>query len=400
MKMMNNEYPLEWLDSLVLQHFNPAKTDVSRLTESDLALISNNIALESARIQIRIKNEIFEMKRKRQIRLLVRKYHSTLIYLMDNMVEACKAKPFEGPLLSNTAKAVIQYLDELLSFIEDRYSAYLSLDEKAPLSYLLVSRKEMLLKLKKMRQQGKAQENSDCSQLLRLVADELDTLLVLQDRSKITFRQVLYQRSVLKEVENLDAGQCSSDFFSKLDCRMIRVNFNSRNYISLILKRFQEKVDLEETIKQKLNLLSYYLKEFRQMESNADLFLNGDVQPITVVVENWLRNEIEYYEKLQERSRAVSGQESTGDAGYENKVECDLSADQIGIILRAADEARVVKSRSMSLVFQRIVPHLSTAFKRELSYQSVRSKSYNAEETDKNIAISTLEKMIRKIQSY
>jgi len=46
------------------------------------------------------------------------------------------------------------------------------------------------------------------------------------------------------------------------------------------------------------------------------------------------------------------------------------------------------------------VPHLSTAFKRDLSYHSVRSKSYNAEENDKNIAIMTLEKMIKKIRSY
>jgi hypothetical protein len=72
----------------------------------------------------------------------------------------------------------------------------------------------------------------------------------------------------------------------------------------------------------------------------------------------------------------------------------------MGLILRATDESRILKARSMSHIFKTIVPHLSTPFKKDLSYQSVRSKSYNAEERDKEIAIQTLEKIIKKIRTY
>lgn len=395
---MNNEYPLEWLDSLVLQHFNPDKTEVGKFTEEDLTVISKNIKSESSRIEIRIKNEIFAMKRKRQIKLRVRKYHSTLIFLMDNMVDNCKTGPFQLPALLAIGESIIKCLDELLSFVENRYAGYLSLDEKVPLSYLLVSRKEMHLKLKKIQLQAKLNFSVDLG-VLKLAAEELTAAASLHSRTRMTFRQVLYQRRVLRELEEMDCTDCGSELFSALDRVLVSINFNSRNYIGILISRFTEMLASAPAAKEKVGMLSRCFKEFRQLDTNRGMFLNADVQHIATVLENWIQNELAYQEKLMELS-VSEPTASSADGGTEHKLECDLSADQIGIILRAADEARVVKSRSMSLVFQRIVPHLSTAFKRDLSYQSVRSKSYNAEDNDKNIAIMTLEKMIKKIRSY
>lgn len=77
-----------------------------------------------------------------------------------------------------------------------------------------------------------------------------------------------------------------------------------------------------------------------------------------------------------------------------------MSSDQIGLILRAADELRILVAKSMSEVFRTIVPHLSTPYKDSLSYDGMRSKSYVAEERDKQIAIETLERIIKKIKEY
>ncbi len=82
------------------------------------------------------------------------------------------------------------------------------------------------------------------------------------------------------------------------------------------------------------------------------------------------------------------------------KVLCILSTDQMAIVLRAFDELKVLKARSMNEVFKTIVPHLSTPYKEELSYDSVRSKSYAAEERDKKVVIETLQQIIEKIKKY
>ncbi len=54
----------------------------------------------------------------------------------------------------------------------------------------------------------------------------------------------------------------------------------------------------------------------------------------------------------------------------------------------------------MNEVFKTIVPHLSTPFKQEFSYDAVRSKSYAAEERDKKVVIETLQQIIEKIKKY
>lgn len=393
---MNNNYPLEWLDALILVHFNPNRTDLSLVSKAELAIISEHVAKESSRIQVRIKNEIFALRRKRQIRLLVRKYHSNLIFLLDAMVDSHKSSVFQLPLLSAAAEAVIKCLDDLLSFLEKRFSGYLSLDERVPITYLLVSRKELRLKLKKL--QKRKMENEEMQQVFNAVLAELEGCFSMQQRDMITFRQLLYERTLLNELEKVNNLE-SDELFGMLDHMLIGLNFNSSVYINQLIKRLGSKVETEEDLAVKLNLLSYYWKESNQIHSNEKLFFKAETQHIKTVLENWFSHEMQFFEKQLELLAACS-KDALGESKTENKLECDLSADQIGIILRAADEARVVKSRSMSLVFQRIVPHLSTAFKRNLSYQSVRSKSYNAEENDKNIAIMTLEKMIKKIRSY
>lgn len=80
------------------------------------------------------------------------------------------------------------------------------------------------------------------------------------------------------------------------------------------------------------------------------------------------------------------------------KIICDLSIDQMGIILKAADDIKLIVSRSLSQVFRSIVPYLSTTNKAELSWDSMRSNSYHPEERDKDAAIAALEKLIRKIR--
>lgn len=121
---------------------------------------------------------------------------------------------------------------------------------------------------------------------------------------------------------------------------------------------------------------------------------------------NWFTQEIFYLEKKLHLSivplndKTENTKEKPPHANEKAKVLCILSTDQTGLILRATDELKILIARSMNEVFKTIVPHLSTPYKENLSYDSMRSKSYAAEERDKKIAIETLEKIIEKIKGY
>ncbi|MBB5396668.1 hypothetical protein [Mucilaginibacter sp. AK015] len=82
------------------------------------------------------------------------------------------------------------------------------------------------------------------------------------------------------------------------------------------------------------------------------------------------------------------------------KVLCRLSVDQIAIILKAADDIKLVVTRSFSQVLKSIVPFLSTERFANFSWKSARSSTYKMEMSDKAVAIETLEALISKIKEY
>lgn len=82
------------------------------------------------------------------------------------------------------------------------------------------------------------------------------------------------------------------------------------------------------------------------------------------------------------------------------KILCALSVDQMGLILRAADDTRLIQAGSLNQVFKTIVPYLSTSNKTDISFDSMRSSTYHPEAPDKEKAIAALERMIDKIKGY
>ena len=82
------------------------------------------------------------------------------------------------------------------------------------------------------------------------------------------------------------------------------------------------------------------------------------------------------------------------------KVMCHLSVDQIAIILKAADDIKLLSASSFSLVLRSITPFLSTERMKTFSWKSARTSTTKVEDHDKHVAIQSLEALIRKIKAY
>src|SRR5260221_6850631 len=115
-------YSLEWLDLLISVTLNPSKTDLSAIKDSQLEAMTLQVPFENEKVQALLKNQVFGITKESQIELLIKKYHSALIILLD---EACANKdniPKSNVLLAKLYNTIITYLDELLSLIEVRFS--------------------------------------------------------------------------------------------------------------------------------------------------------------------------------------------------------------------------------------------------------------------------------------
>jgi hypothetical protein len=80
--------------------------------------------------------------------------------------------------------------------------------------------------------------------------------------------------------------------------------------------------------------------------------------------------------------------------------QLNLSVDQLGLIARAADDARLLIGRSFTKICEDLAPHLSTPETTNISSKSMRSNAYTGENIDKNVSIRYLEKMIGFIKEY
>lgn len=399
---MNNIYPLEWFDSLILQTFDPLSMYIDSLTDNDIAVISENISKESIKIQVHIKNKVFSLKKKRHIRVTVRQYHSTLIFLLDSIMENRTEKVIQSDKMRKLADLLISNLDYLISFIEDRFSYYLSLDERVPITYLMVCRKELALKLQRISKRNLSTEPDKVT--IKRVVKILQNAIEAENGKKLTYRRILYFRELLKLLEEHNDDMENLSIFTPLDELLIDHNFNSVQYISILTERMTEQIYTTEKQSAKLNLLLLFFKDFKQLHSNVKITFDASHQNIKDVLENWFVSEISFLQNRDEiETQDISSSKKNSNPSHladQNKIQCTLSSDQMGLILRATDETRILKAKSMSLIFKTIVPYLSTPFKRNLSYQSVRSKSYNPEEKDKEFVIKTLEKIIKHIKEY
>jgi hypothetical protein len=82
------------------------------------------------------------------------------------------------------------------------------------------------------------------------------------------------------------------------------------------------------------------------------------------------------------------------------KTLVDLSVDQLGLITRAADDARLILGKSFTKICKDLAPYIATPETNRISSNSLRSNAYLAENSDKSNVIRTLEKMINFIKGY
>lgn len=400
---MCGRYTLEWLDSLITVSLNPDKTDVAAITDAQIMSVLPRIAEEKDKQQSLLKNHLFRLTTEKQIELLLKQYHSALIVLLDQALENHKYIPGKRPALKLLTTELITCLDELLYFIEVRFSNYLCMDERVPVTYLSVTRKELKQRIDKLK-----------TKLSEQITDERITAIVLncfysfinppKGNHPVTFQEVAYIKELLRKLEALEGSKKKDHIYSSLDELLIYLNFNSKDYMNYFTQHIAEKINAYESISDKMDCLLFHLKKFNQMHRKSDIALNPQQAGLKDELGNWFTQEISYLEKkLRLPLIPLQGKTEHQKKPAEkekSKVLCTLSTDQTGLILRAADELKILMSRSMNQVFKTIVPHLSTPYKEHLSYDSMRSKSYAAEERDKKTAIETLEKIIEKIREY
>lgn len=397
---MRGGYVLEWLDTLISVTLNPLKSEIGAILPEDINKLQNLIVQEKDKVQTAIKFTVFNLNDEAAIKCTIKNYHSSLVILLDQALEN-KVQVAENSISKEVLDNIISCVEELLLLIERRFTRYLGMDERVPTTYFTLLKKELLKKLPRTAKKHREQHN--LSPVLDIVVRELELFLNLpSDKHTHTFREMFYLKELCLELEFLESGD-ETALYTTLDEVLIRLNFNSKAYIYNLTQRIASHIECVELPSERMEHLLFDLKLFKQLHIKPGMLFLSWEAVLHKQIDNWFSQEIFYLEKrihyaivpLKEKEQKPVIKRKEKD-----KLLTILSVDQMALILRAADELKLVMARSLNSVFKNIVPYLSTPYQENISYDSMRSKSYAAETRDKEIVRETLQQMIKKINEY
>ena len=400
---MNEGYTLEWMDTLITVTLNPAKSKLSSIQEEDILNFRIQIKTERDKVMSTIKSLVFSVESETKIAFGIKQFHSTLIALLDQAMrnKICNSK---YPELKQILNELIRCISELLAFIEGRFIDFLNINGNVPTAYLNIIKKGLLKRIEAISERVHIDFQLQPSFEI-MIQSLVNFLNYSPEEHSFTFQEVKYIKELCKEFDHIEITE-NTKVFSQIDELLISLNFNDVRYIENLTERLSHIISNQEKTEDRIESLLYYFKLFKQLHKKQSVVFNSKYANLNDEICNWFFQEISYLKKkmrlsvipLQDHTELTKSKANPEKP--KQKVMCMLSTDQTGLILRATDELRILVSKSMNEVFKTIVPHLSTPYKEDLSYDGMRSKSYVAEDRDKQIAIETLERIIKKIKQY
>ncbi|MDQ3536503.1 MAG: hypothetical protein M3421_12850 [Bacteroidota bacterium] len=298
---MRGRYTLEWLDSLITISLNPEKTDVSAISDQEIESIVPRLSEEKNKQKSLLINYVFGLTDEKHIELLLKQYHSALVVLLDQALENNKNSPDNRPVLKSITNELIECVNELLSFIEVRFSNYICRDERVPITYHSVKKEELKPRLERLKVIFRKKN----------VNDEIKSILLncfnsFINRPKeavpVTFQEVAYINELLEGIELLEEPAKTKHVYSPLDELLIYLNFNCKCYINYFRKNIEEKINSQENISDKIDKLLFYFKEYNQMYRRSGVALHPRENDLKDELGNWFTQEILYLEKKTQQS--------------------------------------------------------------------------------------------------
>lgn len=399
-----DSYSFEWINLLVLFTLNPEKNLVEAISAKDEAEVKKHLTEESIKLCSAIQHELFLIRSKKEGQLLVGNYHGMLTAMVSQSYSNLKNLPKRNCSAYAILKTILKFLEEMISMIEHRFFTYMSMNELVPETYFRFAQKELSSRWRKI--QSKISIDNPQKVPLEIIANKLNRFFNTNEFEFTTsYNNISYRKKLLEEIEKIDFSKTEFNDFTNLDKVLIYLNFNSVEYTNYLFSFIKRKVSAQQTLNNKIKELILIDKIFNQIQKRSDVIYNPKFLSIEALMNNWFEQELKYLEKLQILNNSLNENKpglpkEKDNYNTKSKVVCLLSSDQIGLILRAAGDQKIIVSKSINEIFKTIVPNLSTPAKEYLSYDGMRSKSYVAESRDKQIAIDALEKIINRITAY
>ncbi|MBL7858155.1 MAG: hypothetical protein JNM57_10750 [Cyclobacteriaceae bacterium] len=350
-----------------------------------------DLSEEADRIKQTFIHEVFSFQDERHLERYIQYHQQALISLMDETLKITSDT-------TSTQKELYQLcydgLEDMLSFIERHFAKYFDQDAKAPTAYVAIVQNDM-----RHHFQDITQKLADLSADQRLTDSVVYALrkLTESDASKeVSYRKILFAKQVQKELsELLERIRGESDINEDLRNLVYYLNYNSikaftyhTNYIDVLLNETDSRNDMIER-------LSFILKRIKQAQVKPGIAYNHQAPPLKVQLNSYIIEEIEHLQRVHQLGLTSPGKPS--DLMTTFRIQIEMSVAQIAYFLKVLVESKVIVNQNVTELLRFLSKILVSKKVEIISYDSLRSKYYNIEQSTRDSIRNILLRMINSI---
>lgn len=348
----------------------------------------------SSAFKVKLSDRVFRISKEKQVCLVIENYHNALVLLMDDTLS-------RDIFLNRTQRDTVQgVLEGLLYFIEKRFSAFLNPDLELPPHYVRFAQQSWKDRLKQLEERF---GNTNGEAVFHFVSSNLLRFIYAERHRHLSLRALLYRKEIISEMEILSNSPKMVDPAQGLHELLMYMNYNSKGYLEAYTHGIAALANGFRNPEEREQFLQHQSRAVKRLYCNTAIGLHWDKESLKGMISGWFAHELSLFSRGLAHVVTPFGTPHQDDVPFQNpqeklKIHCTFSSGQLAVLLRALDQAGLVKAPSLSALYKAVVPFLSTPRKPELSVESVRSKSYLFDEKVRADTIGLLEKLIEKIR--
>lgn len=350
----------------------------------------------------KLQERVFHLRSEGKIRLYVKQYQ----ILIDSYMKKILSDHLPGHMgdeiysiskeltVFDIYKVTFHSLEDILNFIERNYFTYMDVNMDTPY------RTRILLTAKysdKLRVVLNKLENLDLDPSLHRTLTKPFSEAGCPYSEHFSYKDLDYCKLYLEALyQVLGTNERNCIEMDGILSVLRGINFNSVRFFTYLTTQITNKVRLEKSYESKLEVLYLHQKLYNQLLPKTDLSYNPAIPSLKEQMTIWLKEEISFYErKLNSKIKTDTVVE-----GFEpvNRLKLKMSVPQLSIMIKVFYETDLL-SGSRREILRFASRNYCTENSESISYDSLLSKYYQIEDSNRKTVLEILEKMTLFLKS-
>lgn len=207
----------------------------------------------------------------------------------------------------------------------------------------------------------------------------------------ISTEQILYLERLLEELQSTNQESATS-YADRIEEVLWHTNFNSRPVFLYFINQISSKIQAEDTVIGKIELLAFERKKANQIVSDHNVEFTDKYPCLQDVVNNWISEEIIYLRTKQELTIKPAHPEKA--LSHDFKIALNLSVAQFSCLVRGLIEKKLILNTNLTELATFLSGVVVTKRSENISEGSFRRKYYDIEDSTKKSVVEILNKTI------